>query len=84
DAHLVQKQSMIVHYEAFIENTAQTVESIANFLDLEADQFDISKIKKGSVGKSKANLSEKEYQGLSDLLRTNLKKLGYNLFDLSN
>lgn len=77
DRDLVGDQAIHVRYEEFINNPQAVLDPIAKFLGLQDQVFDISKIRTGSVGTSKSNLSTEDYNQLCQLIDDNLKRLSY-------
>lgn len=74
--YLLGNRCHIVHYEDFIQNTEKVLNEVALFLDVPSD-FTIPTIHIDKVGFSKSNVDHNLYKLLSNNLKENLAKLGY-------
>ncbi|MEM8906706.1 MAG: sulfotransferase [Bacteroidota bacterium] len=75
--HIDNSQMRTVHYEDFVTNPKKVLSDLATFLDVDANGFDTSQVKTGSVRKAKSKLTEAEYAHLNELLAPNLTALNY-------
>ncbi|WGF92203.1 sulfotransferase family protein [Aequorivita marisscotiae] len=66
-----------IYYENLVKNPKNEFFRIADFLNLNEEDFDYSTLKSSNIGKSKNKLSNKDYEELNNRLKSTLIKLGY-------
>lgn len=66
-----------IYYEDLVKQPSIEFGKIAEFLNLNVDDFNYSNIKNSNIGKSKSKMSEDEYKELNTYLEDNLAKTGY-------
>ena len=72
-----EKNRIEIYYEKLVANPSKEFNRIAEFLNLNVNDFNYSSIKDSNVGKSKSKLTEQDYSKLNDMLKNNLEKTGY-------
>jgi len=69
---------LIIRYEDLVMDPKNQFQEIAEFLDLNFQQFDYLSIKPANIGKAVKSLDDKEYNSMNLILKDTLKRLGYN------